>query len=71
LTDEGDVEAFLGVKVDQFKNGEITMTQPELTNRIIEALGLDDKSTLHNKTPAVGPPLQAYEDAVEREHTRN
>ena len=70
LTDEGDVEAFLGIKVDQLPDGTIKMSQPDLINRVIETLGLEKQSKQH-KTPAVSPPLHAHKDGAPREKTWN
>ena len=58
LTDEGDVENFLGVKIDKLDNGHFKMSQPALTDTIISTLGLDTSSKQH-KTPAVSPPIHA------------
>ena len=66
LTDEGDVDAFLGIKVEQQQDGTITMTQPDLVNRVITALGLDNQSKQH-KVPAISPPLHAHKHGAERE----
>ena len=68
LTDEGDVEAFLGIQVDQLDDGTIKMSQPDLINRVIKALGLEAESKQH-KIPAVSPPLHAHENGAEREKT--
>ena len=70
LTDEGDVDAFLGIKVEQLEDGTIKMTQPELINRVITTLGLDKQSKQH-KVPAVSPPLHAHKDGAAREKTWN
>ena len=43
LTDEGDVEGFLGIQIDQFPDGTIQMTQPDLINRAIQSLGLEQQ----------------------------
>ena len=61
LTDEGDVDSFLGVQIDTTPDGAIKMTQTGLIDTIIETLGLDEKSTKHD-TPAVSPPLHKHED---------
>ena len=54
LTEEGDVSAYLGVQmsIDQ-ENGEITMTQPFLIERIIELLGDAVKEANVKETPSV------------------
>jgi hypothetical protein len=58
LTDEGDIEDFLGVHVERLVTDnqvEITMTQTGLIDSIITDLGLDASSAKHEKhdTPAV------------------
>ena len=70
LTDEGDIEAFLGVKVQRDKQGHIKMSQPGLTDTILETLGLEKTSKCHD-TPAVNPPLHAHENGAEREEKWN
>ena len=59
--DEGDVDSFLGIKIDTADDETITMSQPALTDTIIKSLGLNHDSKQH-KTPAVSPPLQNYTD---------
>ena len=66
LTDEGDVESFLGIKIDHNPDGSFHMSQPDLTNRIIETLGLNNTSKQH-KTPAVSPPLHEHTNGAPRE----
>lgn len=44
LTDEGDIDKFLGVEIVDRGNGEFEMKQPHLANRIVTALGLKDNS---------------------------
>ena len=63
LTDEGDVDSFLGIKIDTADDKTITMSQPALTDTIIKTLGLNHDSKSH-KTPAVSPPLQKYADSA-------
>ena len=59
LTDEGEVDSFLGIKSTHSENGDFTMSQPALIDSIIQLLGLQHDSKKH-KTPAVHPPLQPY-----------
>ena len=66
LTDEGDVDAFLGIQVDHHKDGSLTMSQPHLTERFLELVGLNKDSKQH-KTPAVSPPLHAHENGAPRD----
>ena len=54
LTDEGDVDSFLGVQIDTTKDRVVKMTQTGLIDTIIETLGFDENST-HHQTPAVSP----------------
>ena len=61
LTDEGEVDSFLGIKFTHSENGDMTMSQPALINSIIKMLGLQHDSKKH-RTPAVHPPLQPYKD---------
>jgi len=43
LEEEDDVAGFLGVHIDRKENGTINLTQKGLTDRIIEALGIESK----------------------------
>ena len=60
LTDEGDVEDFLGVKIDKPDQESSKISQPALTDTIITTLlGLNtNASTKQHKTPEVSPPLK-------------
>ena len=40
LTDEGDVDSFLGIEIDTKDDGAITMSQPGLIDTISQTLGL-------------------------------
>ena len=68
LTDEGEVDSFLGIKIDKDKEGNITMTQSGLTDTIIKAVGLENDSKQH-QTPATNPPLQKHEGASDFDET--
>ena len=61
LTDEGEVESFLGIKIGTEKYGKIIMSQSAIIETIIKTLGLENDFKMH-KTPAVRPPLQKYKD---------
>ena len=68
LTDEGDVENFLGVKIDKLDQGSFKMSQPALTDTIITALGLNtNTATKQHNTPAISPPLHAAPEGAPRE----
>jgi Reverse transcriptase (RNA-dependent DNA polymerase) len=56
LTDEGELESFLGIKVDRSDDGKVfTLTQPMLTERIIDAMGMTEANL--RTTPAQQEPL--------------
>lgn len=65
LTDEGPLSAILGIKVDRDEaNSTFTLTQPGLTDKIIEAVGLTDSNSRWTPTEAEslgsdtdGPPV--------------
>jgi hypothetical protein len=53
LTDQGDVNEYLGIKVIRSDNGKrMDLTQPHLIDKIIESAGLTADSNMHD-TPAV------------------
>jgi Reverse transcriptase (RNA-dependent DNA polymerase). len=43
LTDEGDVDTFLGVKLTNNPDGSITMTQPAMTDQVPQSFRLDER----------------------------
>ena len=69
LTDEGDIESFLGIKVDH-KGETIEFSQPSLIDKVIKTVGLEHDSKQH-QTPAVSPPLSDNKEGAERETTWN
>lgn len=60
LTDEGDVNAFLGVQIGHNKYGSITMSQPGLIEQVVEYVKLINTSKKHD-TPALTKPLLKHE----------
>jgi len=62
LTDEGDVDAFLGVQFDYLEDGQIKMSQTGLIQQILKDVGIENDSKCHD-TPAVTEPLKRHEDA--------
>ena len=44
LTDEGDIDKFLGIEIQHFENGSFEISQPHLINRILQVLHLDKKN---------------------------
>ena len=63
LTDEGDVDSFLGIQINNLENKSFKMTQPALIKTIVETIGLSLDDSKQHKTPAVNPPLQPYPDS--------
>ena len=51
ITDEGDIDEYLGVKVTRTQDGTITLTQPHLIDSIIADLGFKE-NTKGKDTPA-------------------
>ena len=68
LTDEGDVEAFLGIKVDQLPDGTIKMSQPDLINRVIQTLGLENQSKQRKLQPFLHCYMLTTKEHPERKH---
>ena len=67
LTDEGNVDAYLGVQVERERDGHLNITQPFLIKRIINPLGnlIIDANT--KRTPVEHSNLlHKYEDGPER-----
>ena len=51
LTDEGDVNSYLGMNVSKDPNGTITMSQPAIIDKILNTLKICEDSKMHD-TPA-------------------
>ena len=51
ITDEGDIDEYLGVKITTLTTGQITLTQPHLIGSIISDMGFKD-NTKEKTTPA-------------------
>ena len=66
LTDEGDVEAFLGIKFKQ-NNHEITMSQPGLIDSILNNVNMlnQEKVKMHD-TPVTAPLLHKHKNGEPR-----
>ena len=72
FTEEGSLASYLGVKFIDFDNGEqFEMTQPFLIDRIINAMGVDNRMTNARPTPAVKPLLHRDTDGEARRATWN
>ena len=44
ITDEGDVDEYLGVKIERQEDGTVKMYQPYLITQILETLGFNNKT---------------------------
>lgn len=53
--DEGEVSAFLGIKIDQLSNDEYYLSQPGLITKVLKAAGMIDCNP--NATPSALEPL--------------
>jgi hypothetical protein len=77
LTDEGDIDKFLGIELKHNKDGSFEMTQPHLTERIIKLLGLERennkwKSSANSRaTPSEQIILHRDSEGAERNATWN
>ena len=70
LTDEGPVHNYLGVEMTLHKNGQITLAQPYLLQRIITALGDSVKDCNVKGTPSVYKEVLHKDDSgPARKHT--
>jgi hypothetical protein len=50
LTDEGDIDKFLGIEIKHFENGSFEISQPHLTTRILQLLRLDQNNEWKSST---------------------
>ena len=53
ITDEGNIEDFLGVNISMKKDGTIHLTQPHLIDQVINDLGLTQENVKVKGTPAM------------------
>ena len=65
ITDEGNIEDFLGVNIDKKENGEVHLTQPHLIDQIIKDLRLDDDRVKIKETPAASSKILSEEPGSE------
>ena len=62
MTDEGDLNDFLGVHVERREDGTIKMSQPTLENQILKELRYVRKTLKGEKTPATATILNRHAD---------
>ena len=53
VTDEGDIQDFLGVNIKKQKDGKILLTQPHLVDQILEDLNMTQDNVKCKSTPAM------------------
>ena len=53
LTDEGEVDSLLGIKIDTEKDKTMFMTQPALIDTIIKSIGLEDDSKQYQSSASL------------------
>ena len=68
LTDEGSIDKYLGVKIDDIDENSFEMSQPFLIRRIIEFLGLEENKNKGRDTPVGKPLLNKDLDGCPRKH---
>jgi hypothetical protein len=52
ITEEGDLEDFLGVQIDRKADGSVHLTQPQLIDQILKDLRLDQDNVTTKDVPA-------------------
>ena len=53
ITVEGDLQDFLGVRIDRMEDGGISLTQPQLIDQILKDLRMDSEEVVEKDTPAM------------------
>ena len=70
LTDEGNINKYLGVDIDRSKKGSIETIQPYLIERCLEAIGVNDTMNI-KKTPSTKTLMHKDKDGDPRKHQWN
>lgn len=65
ITEEGDIQDFLGVNINQRNNGSIELTQPHLIKQILKDLRLEGENAGVKTIPAVSSKLLRRHDKSE------
>ena len=52
ITDEGDIQDFLGINISMNKDKTVTLTQPHLIDQILKDVGMDGNNVKVKDTPA-------------------
>ena len=65
ITDEGNLEDFLGVNIERKEDGSIVLTQPHLIDQILKDLRLDNDKVKEKDTPAASSKILSAEPSEE------
>ena len=68
ITDEGEVDEYLGVKIEVLKDKRVKMSQPFLIDQILSGLGFNER-TKPKKTPAVSSKILHQDKGGEKMQT--
>ena len=75
ITDEGNVEDFLGVNIERNEDGTVTLTQPHLVDQILKDLNMMNDNVKPKSTPAASSVIlrkfESSEDFDESFHYRS
>ena len=74
LTDEGDIDKFLGIEIQHYDDGSFELSQPHLIQRIVSEIGLGDDSkwgqaAKSRSTPADKAILSKDSNGIKRKYT--
>ena len=67
LTDERQIDKYIGVDIDKFQKDSIEFRQPYLIQRCLESMELNDKMNIKH-TPATKPLLLKDMDGKPKKH---
>jgi Reverse transcriptase (RNA-dependent DNA polymerase) len=69
ITDEGTLDEYLGVKVEQLPNGTIKLLQPQLIQQILDNLGFNGRTT--TKDSPAAPTVRLHRGVHRKPYTNN
>ena len=68
LTNEGDIQDFLGININRLKNGTINMCQPHLIQQVLDYLNLRKENVKGKTTPMAASHILHGHPKSERFH---
>ena len=68
LTDEGTIDKYLGLEIEQLKGKEFILRQPFLIQRILAALNVKTGDYNQRDVPVIGPLLSRDELGAKQKH---